>query len=229
MQIARLFYCCFILAFFFSGNEPVYTLNIQKIKSKIPYGKLKKYRINNSMGLAAAVDDTLFFQLFQRFTTPPEISVEKGPSHEQVFKGETFLLGNHGRVKNKYSNDSIDIITVLHKYKGERTIYFMCYAAADWKDPGMPKFKKGQLTRPHLGPALAEKSQTDSTTFESYSVFSDDNTFRKTSVLKSRSGACLDSLIEIFSFDYVDMAVMSDGARYKNGKLEYDFLEPGNK
>lgn len=229
MRIVRLISFCFILLFCFSGKAPEPMLNMKKIEKKFPYGKLKYYRISDTLKLTAPIDNELFFRLFQRFTTPP-------PTHrgecgcairEQIFKGEDYLLGNHGQYKYEYCNYAIDILTVLTKYKDVRRIYWLCYAADEWvydtSGCFYNSYKKGEITRPYLGPSLAEKYQTDSTSFESYSEFLTNSIFKKTSVLKSKSGACLDSAIQIFSVDYIDMFGMLDEARYSNGKLQHDF------
>ncbi|MDQ3111057.1 MAG: hypothetical protein M3R17_14280 [Bacteroidota bacterium] len=214
-----------------SGTAPEARLNMEAIAKKFPYGKLKEYRISNNLKLTAPVDNELFMQLFQNFKTAPRISINKGLTHEQIHKGEDYLLGNHGRMKNGHGDDSVDVITVLVSYKGKSEIYFLCYASADWEETEdeFHNSRKGEITRPYLGPSLAENYQTDSTLFESYSTFSDDNTYRKTSVYKRKDGTCLDSTIEIFGIHYFDMAVMEDNARYTNGKLQYDFTDPKNK
>jgi hypothetical protein len=215
------------ISFFGFSLVQDFKLNIQVIKDSFPYNNLKEYRITDTLLKSAYVDDDLFLDLFQHFTTKPPI--DRGecgcPIRTQVFKSNEYLLSYHGELKNdNNSKYGFDFLTVLVEKPDTSRIYWLSYAHNDFNDSMMINFHKGQLSNVYLDPVLAEKYGNDSIELESYSTFLDSLIIKKTTIINHKKTNLYDSTIQIMRLVLYDMSVILDETRFENDSCTMDYM-----
>lgn len=204
-----------------------YYFDIDKVKSKFPYKDRIFYSISDTLSRKAKIDNRLFNEIFQVFTTPPPI--DRGecgcPIREQIFPTPTYLLSYHGKLKQRFHDSTnFDFITVLTEDNKSSKIYWLAYPDKN-EQSDKPFIRKGLLSNKYLNPTLAEKFMNDTLNYESYSEFIDDIIIKKTTVSNYIKENRIDSTIEILELSFYDMSVLLDEARFKNDSLIFDFMD----
>lgn len=212
----------------FMTSEKKHTLDMNSIRKKFPYTDLGTFRISDTLK-AARMNDDLFYDVYQDFTTKPpgHISECGCAEREWKLKGDEYLLSYQGRTSEQ--DFPFEWITTFSRVGDTARIYLLSYAAKDNKDAQEFPYRqcnKGQLMRPYLGgPLLAEKYSNSIYEHEMYSKLIDTLFVKCTTVERNKLTGDTDSTIEFYGFSPSDMSVQDDRAVYRNGKIITEFLD----